>query len=87
MRIDQEKCLGCGQCLLFCPFNAITLTRGTKHTSKTAGSGDFAQIDFEECVECSNCLCFADCPTDAISQQELVWPRIVRSILSNQVLL
>jgi hypothetical protein len=42
-----------------------------------------AEIDFDECAECGNCLRMADCPVDAIYQQELVWPRTVRSILSD----
>ena len=83
MRIDQEKCLGCGECLAYCPVKAITLNRRRRRSAEGEQTRDFAEIDFDECVECSNCLRFADCPTDAISQQELVWPRIVRSILSN----
>lgn len=71
MRIDPEKCVGCGQCVPYCPVQAIIM------------KDDIAEINFDECVECSNCLRVSDCPTDAIYQQELVWPRIVRSILSD----
>ena len=44
---------------------------------------DGSEIDLEECVECGNCLRCADCPSDAIYQQELVYPRTVRSLMSD----
>lgn len=71
MKIDQELCIGCGQCPPYCPVSAITV------------EDEVAEIDFDECAECGNCLRMADCPVDAIYQQELVWPRTVRSILSD----
>ena len=71
MQIDQDLCTGCEQCVPYCPVNAIALENET------------AEIDFDECAECGNCLRMADCPVDAIYQQELAWPRIVRSILSD----
>ncbi len=73
MRIDPDKCSGCGQCIPYCPVNAIALR------------DDMARIDFDECVECSNCIRNADCPTDAIYQQELAWPRIIRKVLSDEL--
>jgi hypothetical protein len=57
--------------LPYCPVNTITLEE------------DVSEIDLDECVECGNCLRNADCPVDAIYQQELVWPRTVRSIMSD----
>jgi ferredoxin len=71
MLIDPEKCIACGQCELYCPVGAITM--GDAH----------AEIDFDECTECYNCLRMADCPVDAIYQQSLEWPRVVRSLLSD----
>lgn len=79
MKIDTEKCTGCGQCLPYCPVEAIVLTARTEGGRKRK----FAQIEFDECVECSNCLRCADCPSDAIYQQELVWPRSLRHVLSD----
>ena len=71
MRIDSEECSGCGQCIPYCPVDAISM------------DDDVSEIDFEECTECGNCLRLADCPVDAIWQQELVWPRTIRSIFSD----
>ena len=71
MIIDQELCIGCGDCLPFCPVRAISMP------------DDQAVIDLDECAECGNCLRCAECPVDAIVQQELQWPRTVRSILSD----
>ncbi len=71
MKIDPELCIGCGQCPPYCPVGAISLEEDT------------AEIDLNECAECGNCLRSANCPVDAIFQQELEWPRTVRSILSD----
>ncbi len=70
MLIVQDLCIACGQCKPYCPMGAIAID-------------EVAQIDLDECVECGSCLRMADCPVDAIYQQELVWPRTVRSILSD----
>ncbi len=70
MQIDQELCIACEQCVPYCPVGAISVE-------------DTAIIDLDECAECGSCLRCADCPTDAIFQQELEYPRTVRSILSD----
>lgn len=40
-------------------------------------------IDEDECVECSVCLRSGCCPTEALHQPELVWPRTVRKNFSD----
>ena len=71
MEIDQSTCIGCGRCIPYCPVGAITM------------HNDVAEVDLDECVECGNCLRSAHCPSDAIYQQELVYPRTVRSLMSD----
>ena len=71
MIIDQELCVGCGNCVFTCTVSAIQMI------------GELAAIDREGCVECGNCLRVAECPTNALQQDELSWPRIVRKYFSD----
>jgi len=71
MEIDHNTCVGCGRCIPYCPVSAITMRDGV------------SEIDLDACVECGNCLRSAQCPTDAIYQQDLDYPRTVRSLMSD----
>ncbi|MDF1594071.1 MAG: 4Fe-4S binding protein [Desulfobacterales bacterium] len=71
MIIDQEICSGCGECVFTCTLDAIFQ------------GDDTADIDREKCVECENCLRVAGCPTGALQQDELIWPRIIRKYFSD----
>ena len=71
MLVDKEKCVGCEKCIPYCPVSALSF------------NGEVAIVDFDQCVECGVCLRADVCVTGAIYQQELEWPRTVRSILSN----
>ncbi len=71
MIIDRETCIGCGDCVYTCTVGAIGL------------KDEKAEIDREGCVECGNCLRVAECPTGALQQDELVWPRIIRKYFSD----
>ena len=71
MIIDSEMCTGCGACVFTCTVGAIEL------------KNDHSEIDREACVECGSCLRVADCPTEAIRQDELTWPRIIRKYFSD----
>ena len=72
MRINQETCLDCWDCIPYCPVGAIEST----------GAGTCA-IDLEACVECGVCLRNAPCSTSSIEETENVWPRSVRAMFSN----
>jgi 2-oxoacid:acceptor oxidoreductase gamma subunit (pyruvate/2-ketoisovalerate family)/2-oxoacid:acceptor oxidoreductase delta subunit (pyruvate/2-ketoisovalerate family) len=51
--IDEEKCVGCGRCYIFCPEVAITIE------SKKA------KINYDYCKGCG--VCFEECPSKAIT--------------------
>lgn len=75
MKIDTEKCIGCGQCQAYCPMGAIIEGLFEKNT--------VSEVVQEECVECGVCLKSAVCPTDALYMPEIDWPRRVRIEFSN----
>ncbi len=53
VRIDPEKCLGCGNCARACPFNAVEIRDGK------------ANVDQARCRGCRACV--SACPTGAIT--------------------
>jgi ferredoxin len=104
MRIDEKKCVACGNCVPVCPMGAI-------YIDPVKGR---ATVNQDECVECYTCFRGMSkehlnpvmvrtirrigswvrwrfdpepdvCPTDAIAEQELTWPRIVRRAFSDPV--
>lgn len=80
MLIDKEVCIGCGKCVPYCPMEAIVWH---KKKDKKKGIKPYAEVDLEDCVECSVCYRAKVCPTDAIHEQKLGWPRILRRAFSD----
>lgn len=54
MKVDQNKCVGCGACCGMCSCSAITLVNGK------------AEIDTTKCCNCHTCM--SVCPMQAISE-------------------
>ena len=73
MRISEDLCNGCGQCVVICPTNAIKLIEKK------------AVINRDLCVECSVCYTNAHCPVKAIKPERLKWPRIIRNPFSSVI--
>ena len=53
VKIDNEKCTGCGVCVDVCPVNALEIKDGKAVVS-------------DDCIDCG--VCINECPTEAISQ-------------------
>jgi NAD-dependent dihydropyrimidine dehydrogenase PreA subunit len=77
MLVDEAKCIGCGQCVPYCPVQARSFARAAN------GGRTILVIDRDKCIECGVCLYADICPVDAIALEELAWPRSVRGVLSN----
>lgn len=75
MKIDQSKCIGCGQCEEYCMLNCIS----QKQDRETYA------IDEEECVDCGVCLRSDVCPAQAIFMpvENFQYPRAVRMQFSD----
>lgn len=73
MKINEELCIGCGECLPYCPMGAIIL------------ESDIAEIDWDECVECGVCVRQIECPVEAFFEpaETMEWPRSVRKVFSD----
>ncbi len=71
MIIDKDCCIRCRSCVVYCPVGAIEAT------------ADKVFIVQDVCVECGVCLRSGSCQYDAISRQELGWPRALRAQFSN----
>lgn len=53
LKLDQEKCVGCGRCLEVCPHQVFCVI---DHIASI--------INFDSCIECG--ACSKNCPTGAI---------------------
>ncbi len=53
VKVDLEKCTGCGSCAEVCPVEAIKI------------ENDKAKIDEDECVDCGTCI--DECQSEALS--------------------
>jgi NAD-dependent dihydropyrimidine dehydrogenase PreA subunit len=73
MRVDENVCAGCWECVPYCPVGAILPEDG------------IVRIDEEQCVECGTCLKAAPCPSGALYEPEATfqWPRSVRKVFSD----
>ncbi len=62
-KTDEDKCVACGLCYIFCPDNSRRLVPRQK---KTAGAlyTHYFDFNFQFCKGCG--ICAAECPTRAI---------------------
>ena len=71
LKVNQDLCLGCGNCVVACPVNAsISPEVYGGHGSKTEDvimmveNGVIKLFNQDKCRKCGTCPLF--CPTDAI---------------------
>lgn len=76
MLINQETCIKCKACIPYCPVDAIVYDKGE----------ELVEIIHDECVECGVCKYSEVCPTDSFIQQDMDFPRIIRSQFSNPLI-
>lgn len=75
MRIDQTKCVGCGECQKYCMLECIRIDPESA----------LYNIDENQCVDCGVCLRASVCPVDAISMppENFLYPRAIRMQFSD----
>ena len=76
MKVDKEKCVGCGRCRAYCTMSCISYERAL--TGKV-----HAIVDQRECVDCGVCFRAGICPVEALFEPLPEWPRSIRSTFSN----
>lgn len=54
LKLDQERCMGCGMCLLVCPHAVMSLSNGKVDV-----------VNRDACMECGACA--RNCPVNALS--------------------
>jgi ferredoxin len=54
LKLDQERCMGCGMCLLVCPHAVMSLSNGKVDV-----------VNRDACMECGACA--RNCPVNAFS--------------------
>jgi NAD-dependent dihydropyrimidine dehydrogenase PreA subunit len=54
LNLDQEKCVGCGVCLVVCPHEVFSMNNGNAMVQ-----------DRDSCMECG--ACSRNCPSEAVT--------------------
>ena len=81
MRIDKDKCAGCGQCVEYCTLGNISSRQRDPASGKI-----FYEICEDECVDCNVCYNAKVCSTDALYRPEYDWPRVLRVQFSDPMM-
>ncbi len=73
MKIDKNKCIGCGSCSDYCVMHCIT------------AQDDVFSVNEDECVDCGACKKSRVCPVDAIymPEENYEYPRCIRMQFSD----
>jgi heterodisulfide reductase subunit A len=63
--VDEDKCIGCGNCEPVCPYNAVKIEK--RVPSEAHGVKGVSEIDPLLCKGCGSCV--VECPEKAITMQ------------------
>jgi len=74
--VDDERCVGCGQCVESCEYGAVTLEERTD--LRTGRKYRVAIVDPRRCWGCGNC--HATCPSTAIKLSGFSDDQLVRQV-------
>ncbi|MBQ7797465.1 MAG: 4Fe-4S dicluster domain-containing protein [Lachnospiraceae bacterium] len=85
-KIDQDKCIKCGQCAKVCAYNAIIVQERPCAAAcgvNAIGSDEYgkANIDYDRCVSCGQCL--VNCPFGAIADKSQIF-QVIRAIQTGE---
>jgi len=58
--IDEDKCVGCGMCIMACPFGALAMDKERK-----------VALRCDHCIESDEPVCIKACPTKSLLFGEL----------------
>lgn len=61
VKVDQEKCTGCGTCIDICPVEVFEL-------KEESGNKKSIPVNQDECLVCMACV--TQCPEEAIEVEE-----------------
>ena len=85
-RIDQDKCIRCGQCANVCAYHAIIIQE--RPCAAACGMDAIhsdengrADIDYDKCVSCGQCL--VSCPFGAIADKSQIF-QVIRAIQTGE---
>jgi len=73
MVLINNSCIGCQQCIPYCPVGAILFSVEDRKS----------EVDLVKCVECGTCYRSGVCPVDAIEYTDLEYPRSLRRHFSD----
>ena len=78
IKIDIDRCIGCGMCVRACPADSIRI-ENKKAAMKPAGGRINSEAGLSQCMGCGDCM--ALCPAGAIMlDRPYKWTRYFKTI-------